>query len=105
MRGRITGRAETDDEHVATVVGQRIRSTDVERIPAREEAIDLDAPWHPQHIGQGAGFDLRDVDRILLLVNAGLHAVVADAVSGARAHRIVDDDEGERTDRIASPPN
>src|SRR5206468_1977048 len=47
------------------------------------------------------GFDLRDVDRLLLLVDARLHAIVADAVTGAREHRVVEADERERSDRVA----
>ena len=47
------------------------------------------------------GLGLRDVDRLLLLVDAGLHAVVADAVAGRRQHRIVDRDDRQRADRVA----
>ena len=57
-----------------------------------------------QHVGQHAGLDLRDVDRLLLLVDARLHAVVADAVAGARAHRVVERHERERADRVARLP-
>ena len=101
MRQRVAGRPEADDEDVLAVVGQRVRAPDVERIPARQQAVDLDAPRQREHVGEHAGLDLRDVDRLLLLVDAGLHAVVADAVAGARAHRVVDDDERQRADRIA----
>src|SRR5690606_2438474 len=40
--------------------------------------------------------------RVLLLVDARLHAVVADAVAGRRAHRIVDDGDRQRADRFAA---
>src|SRR5262249_27395699 len=63
--------------------------------------VDLDSPRERQDVGQDAGLDLRDVDRLLLLEDASLHAVVADAVAGARAHRVVDRDQGKRADRIA----
>ena len=88
--------------HVLAVVRERVRPVDVERVPARQQPVDLDAPRHVQHVGQHPGFDLRDVDRLLLLVNAGLHAVVADAVTGARAHRVVDGDDGQRADGVAA---
>ncbi len=91
MRQRVPGRAEPDDEHVLAVVRQGVRPADVQRIPARQQPVDLDAPRHLQHVGQHAGLDLRNVDRLLLLVDARLHAVVADPVAGARAHRVVDD--------------
>ena len=41
-------------------------------------------------------------DRFLLLVDAGLHAVVADPVTGAREHRVVDRDDGQRADGVAA---
>ncbi len=105
MRQRVAGRTQPDDQHVASVVRQRIRPIHVERIPARQQAVDLDAPRHLQHVGQDARFDLRDVDRLLLLVDAGLHAVVADAMAGSRAHRIVDGDDGQRADGITGLPH
>ena len=73
----------------------------VERVPAREQAVDLEAPAHPEHVGQHARLRLRDVDRLLLLEDARLHAVVADAVAGAGEHRVVDDDHRQRRDRVA----
>ena len=69
---------------------QRIRPAQVERIPAREQRIDLEAPRQLEHVLQRARLRLRDVDRVLLLVDARLHAVVADAVAGGRRHRVVD---------------
>ena len=84
------------------VVGQRERPGGVQRIPPRQQPVDLDAPGQLQHVGQGAGLDLRDVDRVLLLVDAGLHAVVADAVAGPRAHRVVDHHDRQRADGIAA---
>ena len=74
---------------------------DIQRIPSCQQAIDLKAPRQFQNILQRARFGLRDVDGILLLVNAGLHAVVADAMAGTGAHRIVDVDDRKRADRIA----
>ena len=77
----------------------RIRRAQVERIPAREQAVDLESPRQLEHVFQRARLRLRDVDRLLLLIDARLHAVVADAVAGRGRHRIVDDDHGERADR------
>ena len=101
---RVAGRPEADHENVLAVVRQRMGPPHVQGIPSRQQSVDLDAPWHPQHVGQHAGFDLRDVDRLLLLVDARLHAVVADAMAGARAHGVVEHDERERADRIARLP-
>jgi hypothetical protein len=101
VRERVAGRAQSDDQHVARVVRERIGPPNVERIPACEQAVDLDAPRHPQDVGEHAGFNLRDIDRLLLLVDARFHAVVADAMAGTGAHRVVDDHEGQRSDRVA----
>ena len=101
---RVAGRPETGDEDVLAVIGQRMGPADIQRIPPREQSVDLDAPRQLQHVGQHAGFDFRDVDRVLLLVDARLHAVVADAMAGARAHRVVQHDERERADRVAGLP-
>ncbi len=102
VRQGVAGRAEADDQHVRAVVGQGMRARRVQRVPARQQAVDLDAPRQVQHVGEHAGLDLRDVDRLLLLVDAGLHAVVADPVAGARAHRVVEHHEGQRADRVAA---
>ena len=101
MRQRVPGRPEADDEHIFAVVGQRVRALCVQRVPARQQAVDLKTVGQVEHIGQRSGFGERDVDRLLLLENAALHAVVADAVAGAGAHRVVDRDQRERPDRIA----
>src|SRR5439155_21448062 len=45
--------------------------------------------------------DLGNVDRILLLVDAGLHAIVADPVAGRRRHRVVDAHQRQRGERVA----
>ena len=44
-------------------------------------------------------------DRFLLLEDAGLHAVIADAVAGAGAHRVVERDEGHRREDVALLPH
>ncbi len=80
------------------VAGRGNRATQIERIPSRQQGVDLEAPGQAEHILQGAGLDLRDVDRFLLLIDAGLHAVVADAVAGRRQQRIVDRRDRQRAD-------
>ena len=101
MRKIEAGRAQPDDQHGAAGRGTRDRPAQVERIPARQQRIDLEAPRQAEHVLQGAGLDLRDVDRLLLLIDAGLHAVVADAVPGRRDQRIVDRRHRQRADREA----
>ena len=101
VREREAGRPEPDHQHLAPGRGPRQRALDVERVPARQQRIDFEAPGQRQHVLEHARLDLRDVDRLLLLVDAGLHAVVADAVAGRGAHRIVDDRDGERADGVA----
>ncbi len=92
------GRTQPDHQHGAARRRTRDRPAEVERIPARQQRIDLEAPRQAEHVLQGAGLDLRDVDRLLLLVDAGLHAVVADAMAGRRHQRIVDGRHRQRAD-------
>ena len=101
MREREARGAEPDDQHLLSRWLLRQRAAQVERVPARQQRIDLEAPGQRQHVLQGARLDLRDVDRLLLLIDAGLHAVVADAVAGRGHHRVVDRDDGERADAVA----
>ena len=44
---------------------------------------------------------LQRLHEVLLLAEAGLHAIVADAVAGAH-HRVVDRDDAERSERLAA---
>ena len=101
LRERISCRSHPDDEDVLAVVRKGVGALDVERVPPREQAVDLEPPRKIEDIGQNARLSLRDVDRLLLLVDAGLHAVVADPVARAGDHRIVDRDHREGGDRIA----
>jgi hypothetical protein len=96
---RVAGRAEPDDEHVLPVVRQCNWAPHVERIPSRQQRVDLETPRQEEDIGENSRLDLRDVDRLLLLEDAGAHAVVADAMSRARAHRVVDHHHRQRRDR------
>ena len=102
VRQRVAGRAQAHHQHVLAVVRQRVRALHVERVPARQQAVDLHAPRQLEHVGEHARLDLRDVHRLLLLVDAPLHAVVADAVARARAHGVVDDHEGKGADGVAA---
>ncbi len=101
VRQRESGRAHAHDEHLLAGGRHRIRTREIERVPAREQAVDLETPRQFEHVFQRARLHLRNVHRLLLLKDARLHAVIADAVSGACAHRIVDRDDRERTHRIA----
>jgi hypothetical protein len=83
------GGAEADDQHLVARWGLRQRPAQIERVPAGQQAVDLEAPREAEHILERAGLDLRDVDRILPLVDAGLHAIVADAVTGRGADRVI----------------
>jgi hypothetical protein len=41
MRERVTGRTQTDDQNVFSVIRQRVRTFGVQRIPARQQAINF----------------------------------------------------------------
>ena len=90
------GGTEPDHQHLVARWRPGQGAAQVERVPPGEEAVDFEAPRQAQYVLQGAGLDLRDVDRVLPLVDAGFHAVVADAVPGGGAERVVDRDDGER---------
>ena len=73
----------------------------VERIPAREQGINLEAPRQFEHVLEGARLGLWNIDRFLLLVDAGFHAVIANAVAGGGDQRVVDGDDGKCGDGVA----
>src|SRR5262245_21880935 len=101
VREREARGSKSHDQDLAA--GRRLRHgpAQVERIPPREQTINLEAPRQRQNLLDDARLDLGDVDRLLLLIDAGLHAIIADAMAGGRAHRIIERDDGERTDRMA----
>jgi hypothetical protein len=103
VRKRVAGRPETDDEDISTIVVLGDRALDVQRIPSREKPVNLEAPRQRQDFGQNPRLDLRDVHRVLLLEDAGLHAVVADAVARPWVHGVVDAHEREGRDDVAAP--
>ncbi len=104
VREGVAGRPEPDDEDVLSVVRKRVRARRVERVPAGQERPDLEPPGHREDVRENAGLRLRDVDGILRLKDAGLHAVVADAMPGAGNHRIVEADERKGADRVPLTP-
>ena len=101
MCERESRRSHADDEHALAGGRRRDEATQVERIPSSEQPVDLESPRQRKHVLQQARFRLRDVDRIGILVDARLHAVVADPMPGARDHRVVDADHRECADRDA----
>ncbi len=98
---RVARRPHADHENVLAVVRKGIGPAEIERVPAGQQRVDFEAVGQMQHIGQDAGFDLGNVHRRLLLVDARLHAVVANAVAGAGAQGIVHHDHGQRPDAVA----
>ena len=94
-------RSHTGHEHLEPVIRTRQVLRATQRIPACQQIVDFHAPGEGEHVGQAAGLDFRDIDRVLLLVDAGLHAIVADAMAGGRAHRVVDHDHGQRPERMS----
>src|SRR6516165_1262423 len=102
MRQREPRRTEPDDEHLVAARRARQWPPEVERVPPRQQRIDLETPRQPENVLKRAGLDLRNVDRVLPLIDAGLHAVVADAVAGRRTDRVVDGDDGEGAEAVAA---
>src|SRR4051794_5544640 len=100
MRKCKTGRPQAYDQHLVPGGRLRIGSLNVQRIPAREQAVDLEAPRQFQNILERTRLNLWNVDRILLLEYAALHAVITDPMTCPGAHRVVDGHRCQRTDRI-----
>ena len=98
----VAGRSHSDDKNILAIVAKRNRALHIQRIPARQQRVNLEAVRKVQDIGQDAGFNLRDVDRRLFLKDAGFHAVIADPMPGPGAERVVDHHRGERADYVAS---
>ena len=101
VREREACRALPDHQHALPGDPKRQRPPQVERIPARQQRIDLESPGKREHVLQHPCLGLRDVDRLLLLEDAGLHAIVADAVSSRRDQRVVDANHRQRGERPA----
>src|SRR5688572_18880658 len=74
----------------------------VKRVEPRQQAVDFKSKWKIQHIADDARLRLRDVDRLLLLKDAALHADIADPMAGAGAHRIIEHDHRQRRDRLTA---
>ena len=100
VRQRVARRPHAHHQDVLAVVSQRIGPTEIQRVPSRQERVNLEAKRQTQHVRQDARLDLRNVDRRLLLVDARLHAVVADAMARAGAERVVHHDHGQRTQAV-----
>jgi len=97
----VTGRPHAGDQHVPAVVRQCHRPLDVQWIPAGQQAVNFETPRHEQDIGQNIRLDLRNIDRLSLLVNAAPHAIVADAMAGTRAQGVVDGDQRQGAQIVA----
>src|ERR1700712_5161904 len=101
VRQRESGGTHAGDEHALTCARLWIRRAQIKRIPARKQTVNLETPWQFEHVFQRARFGLRYIDGFLLLINARLHAVVANAMAGRRRHRVIDRDHRKRADREA----
>ena len=101
VRERESRRPHADDQRAAAGRAARHRPAQVERVPARQQRIDLESPGEREDILQDARLGLRNVDRIGLLVDARFHAIVTDPMPGGGDERIVDADNGQRGHRPA----
>ena len=101
MRHGKTRRAHARDQHFLAVVRLGQILARAQWIPARQQIVNFHAPGQTQHIGQQARLDLRDIHRLLLLIDAGLHAIVANAVAGGRYHRVIHHRHRQRGDAVA----
>ena len=99
MRQGISRRAHPYHQYLPPRRGSGQRPVQVERIPPRDKAINFKAPGQLQHILQSSRFSLGNIDRLLLLVNAGFHAIIANPVPGTCAHGIVHHNHGETAHR------
>ena len=84
------GRAKAHHQDLVAGGGKRQRTSHIQGVPACQQAVDFEAPGQGEHILEHPRFDLGNVDRVLLLVDASLHAVVADAMAGGGQHWVID---------------
>src|SRR5437764_449857 len=75
MRQREARRSKPGNQHAPPTGRLDYRIAQVQRIPAREQAVDLESPGQPEDILEHPRLGLRNIDRLLLLIDAGLHAV------------------------------
>ena len=72
----------------------------IERFEPCQQTVNLEAVRQFQHVADDARLNLWNIDGILFLKNASFHAVVADTVSGARTHGVIEHDHRQRRDRL-----
>src|SRR4029079_15660495 len=101
MRQREACRSKPGNQHASPTARLDERIAQVERIPAREQAVDLESPGQPEDILKYPRLGLRNIDGLLLLIDAGLHAVIANAVPRRGAERIIHRDHRERADHAS----
>ena len=101
MRKGEAGGTKANDQDFKTGGRAHEGAREMQGVPAREQAIDFEAPGEFQNVFERAGFDLRNIDRLLLLEDAAFHAVITDAVPGGGGHGVVNGDDGEGSDGIA----
>ncbi len=82
-------------QHLAPIIRLCRKLHGAQGIPAGQQIIQLNPPGKVEDIRQNAGFNLRNVDRVLLLVHTGFHAVIADAMAGSGNHGIIDHGHGQ----------
>ena len=76
-----TSRSQSNNKNLAARCRLWKGSGEIERIPPREQRVNLEPPRQRKNLLEGACLDLRNIDRLLLLINAGFHAVVANAMT------------------------
>ena len=86
---RVTRRTQSHHQNLITTGTARHRTSIIERIPPSQQRINLKAPRQRQHILENTRFHLRNIHRILFLINARLHAVIANAMPRSRQHGII----------------
>ena len=74
------------------------RPAQIKRIPPGKKTINFKTPGQLEHILERARFSLGNIDRFLFLVNAGLHAIVANPVTRASTHGIIHHDHRQAAD-------
>ena len=86
---RVARRTQSHHQNLITTGDTRNRTSIIERIPTSQQRINLKTPRQRQHILENARFHLRNIHRILFLINARLHAVIANAMPRSRQHGII----------------
>ena len=101
MPQRESRRPQPHNQNLVPGLGQRQGLFEIKRVPARQQAVNLESPGQGQNVLDDTGFHLGNFHRLLFLEDAGLGTLVADTMPGTRHQGIVHGNDGQGSQGIA----